>query len=140
MAHFAQLNADNKVIQVIVVNNNDCLLDGVENETIGVLFCKSLFGSDTVWKQTSYNGNSRKNYAGIGFTFDAARDAFIQPQPFASWVLDEATCQWGAPVPYPTDGQSYNWDESAQAWVVRNNTTTDAGAAVMAEADAEGTN
>lgn len=116
MAHFAHLNENNVVTQVIVVNNNDCLLDGEENETIGVLFCKTLFGTDTKWKQTSYNGNIRKNYAGIGYTYDASRDAFIAPKPFASWILNEDICQWVAPVDYPTDGKSYSWDESTTSW------------------------
>jgi hypothetical protein len=118
MAHFAQLDENNVVTQVIVVHNNDCLLDGVENETVGVMFCKSLFGADTVWKQTSYNGNKRKNYAGIGYTFDEQRDAFIPPKPYASWVLNEDTCQWKAPVDMPTDGQMYSWDEATTSWVV----------------------
>lgn len=117
MAHFAQLDENNVVTQVIVVNNNDCLLDGVENETIGILFCKSLFGKDTWWKQTSYNGNLRKNYAGIGYTFDSVRDAFIPPQPYASWVLVEETCTWQAPTPAPTDGKRYRWDEATTSWV-----------------------
>jgi hypothetical protein len=117
MAHFAQLNESNVVTQVIVVHNNDCTLDGVENETVGVLFCKSLFGTDTKWKQTSYNDNMRKNYAGIGYIYDAGRDAFIPPQPFVSWVLEESTCTWGAPVPYPTDEKQYRWDEPTVSWV-----------------------
>ncbi len=117
MAHFAQLDENNVVTQVIVVHNNDCQINGVESEDAGVVFCKTLFGADTVWKQTSYNGNIRKNYAGIGYTYDAGRDAFIPPQPFPSWVLDEATCRWGAPVPYPEDGKRYAWDESTQSWV-----------------------
>ncbi len=118
MAHFAQLDENNLVTQVIVVNNNECLLDGVENETVGVMFCKSLLGADTRWKQTSYNGNKRKNYAGIGYTFDEQRDAFIPPKPYASWVLDEDKCQWKAPVDIPTDGQMYSWDEATTSWVV----------------------
>lgn len=117
MAHFAQLDENNTVTQVIVVHNNDCMLDGVENETVGIMFCKSLFGQDTVWKQTSYNGNARKNYAGIGFTYDSARDAFIPPKPFASWNLNEDSCLWEAPVAYPTDGKVYSWDESTTNWV-----------------------
>ena len=117
MAHFAQLDENNVVTQVIVVHNNDCMLDGQENETIGVLFCKSLFGQNTRWKQTSYNAKMRKNYAGIGYTYDATRDAFIPPSPYPSWVLDEATCQWQAPVPQPEDGKPYTWDEAQGAWV-----------------------
>lgn len=117
MAHFAQLDENNTVTQVIVVHNNDCQINGVESEEAGVVFCKTLYGVDTKWKQTSYNANMRKNYAGIGFTYDATRDAFIAPQPFASWVLDEETCQWNAPVSYPTDGNLYRWDEDTVSWV-----------------------
>jgi hypothetical protein len=115
MAHFAQLDEDNVVTQVIVVHNNDCLLDGVENEDTGIAFCKSLFGVDTVWKQTSYNGNFRKHYAGIGYTYNAVRDAFIPPQPYQSWTLDD-DANWQPPVPMPTDGERYSWNESTQAW------------------------
>jgi len=118
MAHFAQLNEAGVVQQVIVVNNSEIVdANGVEQESIGIAFCQSLFGADTIWKQTSYNANFRKNYAGIGYTYDAVRDAFIPPQPYPSWILDEATCQWQAPVPYPTDGGSYYWNETTQSWV-----------------------
>lgn len=117
MAHFAQLDENNVVTQVIVVHNNELMLDGVESEDRGILFCKSLFGQDTRWKQTSYNGSMRKNYAGIGFTYDAQRNAFIPPQPFASWTLNENTCRWDAPVPMPTDGGPYRWDEATTSWV-----------------------
>ena len=117
MAHFAQLDDNNVVTQVIVVDNSE-LLDSndVEQETIGITFCTNLFGADTRWKQTSYNGNIRKNYAGIGFTYDSTRDAFIAPQPYASWTLNETTCQWEAPVAYPTDGNLYTWNEDNQQW------------------------
>lgn len=114
MAHFAQLDNNNNVIQVIVVHNNELLENGVESESKGIAFCQSLFGGN--WKQTSYNGNIRKNYAGIGFTYDTARDAFIPPKPYASWVLDEDTCRWQAPVQYPTDDKRYNWNESTLSW------------------------
>lgn len=116
MAHFAQLDENNVVLQVIVVHNNDCL-DGAgnESEAVGVAFCQSLLGGN--WKQTSYNGNIRKNYAGIGYTYDAGRDAFIAPKPFASWVLDETICQWQPPIPSPTDGKPYIWDEATISWV-----------------------
>lgn len=116
MAHFAQLDDNNVVTQVIVVANNELLLDGVESETKGVIFCKSLFGEDTKWKQTSYNGTIRKNYAGIGYTYDSQRDAFIPPKPFDSWILNEDNCQWEAPVTMPTDGKIYNWNEDDQKW------------------------
>lgn len=119
MAHFAQLDENNVVTQVIVVHNNDCQIDGVESEDAGILFCKQLFGTETRWNQTSYNGNIRKNYAGIGYTYDEQRDAFIPPKTYASWVLDEATCQWKAPVDMPTDGQMYTWDEATTSWVAQ---------------------
>ena len=120
MAHFAQLDDQNTVLQVIVVHNNELLDNGVESEAKGIAFCQSLF-PNTRWAQTSYNGNIRKNYAGIGFTYDSARDAFIPPKPYPSWVLDEATCHWEAPVPYPTDGERYVWDEATQTWVAAEN-------------------
>lgn len=116
MAHFAQIDENNKVTQVIVVHNNETHVGGVESEEKGIKFCKSLFGDNTQWIQTSYNGNFRKNYAGIGHTYDVARDAFIAPQPFASWLLNETTCQWEAPTPYPTDGKFYTWDEATTSW------------------------
>lgn len=103
MAHFAELNSDNIVLRVLAVAN-DMIKDdqGNEQEQIGVDFLKSLFGSDSIWKQTSYNGNFRKNYAGIGDTYDLARNAFIAPMPpaFANgdvWVLNEETCRWFDP-------------------------------------------
>ena len=116
MAHFAQLDENNVVTQVIVVHNNELMLDGVESEDAGIVFCKSLFGKDTRWKQTSYNGNMRKNYAGVGYTYDQVRDAFIPPKPFPSWVLNEDTCQWTAPIPMPDDGKRYTWDEQTTSW------------------------
>jgi hypothetical protein len=116
MAHFAQLNEENLVTQVIVVANEDTAdQDGVENETIGAAFCNNLLGGR--WVQTSYNANIRKNYAGIGYKYDATLDAFIPPQPFASWTLNEETAQWEAPIPYPDDGKRYTWDEETTSWV-----------------------
>lgn len=116
MAHFAEIDANNIVLRVIVVGNKDTSdANGVEKEHIGAAFCERLLGG--TWKQTSYNANMRKNYAGIGYTFDAARDAFIPPKPFPSWVLNESTCQWQAPVPMPTDGKMYGWDEGTLSWV-----------------------
>tara|TARA_R110000823_G_scaffold57484_7_gene139192 strand:+ start:812 stop:1180 length:369 start_codon:yes stop_codon:yes gene_type:complete len=116
MAHFAQLNEENLVTQVIVVANQDTAdQDGVENEAIGIEFCTNLLGGK--WKQTSYNANIRKNYAGVGYKYDAALDAFIPPQPFASWTLNNETAQWEAPTPYPTDDKRYKWDEATTAWV-----------------------
>ena len=116
MAHFAQLDENNVVLQVIVVNNNDCLDgNGNESEAVGVAFCQSLLGGN--WKQTSYNGTMRKNYAGIGFIYDSTRDAFIPPKPYASWSLDEQTCLWNSPTPMPTDDRQYRWDEPTTSWV-----------------------
>jgi hypothetical protein len=116
LAHFAQLNEENIVTRVIVVANQDTAdKDGVENEAIGIEFCTNLLGG--TWKQTSYNGNIRKNYAGVGFKYDATLDAFVPPQPYASWILDETTAKWKAPVDYPTDEKSYDWNESTQSWV-----------------------
>ena len=115
MAHFAEIDANNIVLRVIVVDNKDTAdALGVEKEHIGAAFCEKLFGG--TWKQTSYNGNFRKNYAGIGYDWDEARNAFVPPKPFASWVLDENTCQWKAPIPMPTDGKMYSWNEGTQAW------------------------
>lgn len=115
MAHFAQLDENNVVTQVIVVHNNELMDNGQESEAKGIAFCQSLFGGS--WKQTSYNGNIRKNYAGIGYTYDSGRDAFIPPKPFDSWLLNETTCLWEAPVSYPTDGKRYYWDEPTLSWV-----------------------
>ena len=118
MAHFAQLDINNTVIQVIVVHNNELLDEnGAESETKGIAFCQSLFGADSRWKQTSYNGNIRKNYAGIGYSYDVARDAFVPPRPYASWTLVDETCKWAAPVPYPNDGKYYVWDEPTLSWI-----------------------
>ena len=114
MAHFAQLE-NNIVTKVIVVANQDTADEhGVEKEDIGIAFCSNLLGG--TWKQTSYNGNIRKNYAGIGYTYDEGRDAFIAPKPYASWVLDEAKAQWKAPVDYPTDEGRFTWNEATTSW------------------------
>ena len=120
MAHFAQLN-ENIVTQVIVVANEELLDNGIESEAKGVAFCQSLFGGQ--WKQTSYNGNIRKNYAGVGYTYDSQRDAFIPPQPYPSWILVEETCQWVPPVAMPTEGKFYHWDENTIGWVQINEET-----------------
>ena len=131
MAHFAKLNHNNIVIAVHVVNNDVITIDGVESEQVGIDFLTNLHGH-TSWKQTSYNGSMRKNYAGVGFLYDTSRDAFIPPrprgekasddlssaplEPWQSWTLNETTCQWEAPVAYPTDGKTYSWDEENQEW------------------------
>jgi len=116
MAHFAKIGLNNKVIEVLSVHN-DVLKDsnGVEQENIGVDFLTKLTGW-AIWKQTSYNSNFRKNYAGIGYTYDEDRDAFIPKKPFNSWVLNETTCQWEAPIVKPDDGQNYTWNEQNQTW------------------------
>ena len=114
MAHFAELDDNNVVKRVIVVatkDNSDA--NGVEKESIGKAFCERLFGGN--WVQTSYNGNIRKRYAGIGYTYRADLDAFIAPQPFPSWTLD-ANADWQAPVAMPNDDKMYSWDEATQSW------------------------
>lgn len=122
MAHFAQINDEYVVIMVIVVSNE--VIDNLpfpESEPLGVEFCKSLYGLDTKWAQTSYNANFRYNYAGEGYSFDQTAQpngAFIPPKPFSSWLLNTNTYQWQAPVPYPDDGQFYYWDEAIQQWVL----------------------
>ncbi len=115
MAHFAEIDQFGKVKRVIVVSNADTSdASGVEKEHIGAAFCEKLFGGN--WKQTSYNSSFRKNYAGIGYTYDEGRDAFIPPQPYPSWAINETTCQWQAPVAMPTDGKRYTWDETTTSW------------------------
>ena len=129
MAHFAQLDENNVVTQVIVVGNSDTAdVNGVESENIGVAFCQSLLGAETNWKQTSYNGNMRGNYAGIGMTFMTgvatlgvgSTDVFVPQQPHASWTISTTEARWEAPLTEPTltaeqqaAGSYYTWDESA---------------------------
>ena len=131
MAHFAQIDSNNIVTQVIVVADADTAdAQGNHMESIGLAFCQRLIGGN--WKQTSYNTHGgvhslggtpfRKNYAGLGYTYDAQRDAFIPPKPYNSWVLDENTCLWNAPMPYPTDlgtpdtPKMYTWNEETRTW------------------------
>ena len=126
MASFAKINSNNKVEQVISVHNNELLDNGIESEEKGVQFLKSLYGQDTNWKQTSYNTTNgihtlggtpfRKNHAGINYTYDFQRDAFIPIQPYNSWVLNEDTCNWEAPITKPQDGNMYRWNESVINW------------------------
>ena len=120
MAHFAQLDANSIVLNVVVVNDEDTLnADGVESEATGVSFLKEVFGSSTEWKQTSYNRSIRKNYASVGGSYDSTRDAFIDEKPFNSWVLDEATCIWEAPIERPVDNERpIHWDEETQSWII----------------------
>jgi hypothetical protein len=118
MAHYCKLDENNIVTEVIVIDNKDTAdANGVEKEYIGAAFCERLFGG--TWKQTSYNGNIRKNYAGIGYTYNADIDAFVAPKPYASWTLD-ANAQWQAPTAMPTDGKMYSWNEETQTWVEVN--------------------
>ncbi len=112
MAHFVKLK--NNIVEKIEVVSNDI----ATNEQVGVDFLNTLYGTRDVWKQTSYNGNIRKNFAGIGYSYDQTRDAFIPPKPFNSWTLDEDTCLWEAPVAKPDDEQIYQWNETDQQWEV----------------------
>ena len=116
MAHFAEIDANNVVLRVVVIGNADTSdAAGVEKEHIGAAFCEKLFGG--TWKQTSYNGNMRKRYAGIGYTFNAELDAFVPPKPFPSWTLNSETADWQAPVAMPVvEGKRYAWNEATQAW------------------------
>ena len=111
MAHFAKLGVGNIVNRVEVVSNDIAI-----NEQAGIDFLNNLYGTRDIWKQTSYNGNMRKNFAGIGYTYDESRDAFISPQPYPSWILDEDTCIWKAPIEVPSDDKHYFWDESSKSW------------------------
>ena len=128
MAHFAQLNENNIVTQIIVVSNDDCLdADGNEAEAVGIAFCKSLLGADTNWVQTSYNNNIRFRYAVIGMKYDSANDVFYGQQPYPSWKIDASTWIWEPPVALPDDAGvddtdnptefvSYDWDEGSTSW------------------------
>jgi hypothetical protein len=127
MAHFAQLDENNIVTQVIVVSNEDTSdVNGVEAEEIGIAFCKKLLGADTNWKQTSYNNSIRVRYAGIGYTYNAELDAFIPPKPYESWVLNNETADWESPIgsaPTLTEEEQaafsfYRWEEEGGSWVL----------------------
>ena len=131
MAHFAELDQNNVVLRVLVVANEDTADENQnEIEEIGIEFLQSLLGENTIWKQTSYNNRIRKNYAGIGYTYDETRDAFIPPKPFENWILNEETCLWIPPIPEPelTEEQKennyfYEWDqetyeETGNGWVL----------------------
>ena len=118
MAHFAKLDENNVVLEVHVVHNNELLDEnGVEQEQKGIDFLINWSNGYLAWKQTSYNGNFRKNYAGIGYSYDPIRDAFIPAQPYPSWLLNEQTCRWEPPIAAPTDGEMYTWDEASTNWV-----------------------
>ena len=128
MAHFAQIDSDSIVIQVIVVGNEDCLdSDGNESEPVGIAFCQDLLGADTNWVQTSYNNNIRFRYAGIGYKYDSTNDVFYDQSPYPSWGLNTSTWVWDAPVALPDDAGhddednptefvSYDWDEGSTSW------------------------
>lgn len=121
MANFAKLDDNNVVLEVVVVHNNEILDENnIESEIKGCEFLTEWSGGHKNWKQTSYNGNIRKNYAGIGYTYDETIDAFIPPQPFPSWILDEETAQWNAPIPRPNDNQVYVWNEELISWELFN--------------------
>ena len=119
MAHFAQLDENNVVVQVIVINNNELLDEnGNESEAKGIVFCQSLLGEDTRWVQTSYNKKFRKHYAGIGFTYRNDIDAFVPIKKFSSWVFNEQSVIWEPPVPYPVaEPYAYIWDEPTLSWI-----------------------
>ena len=121
MAHFAQLSGS--IVQQVIVVNNDVITSGSQEvEQLGIDFCKSIVGSDTEWKQTSYNNQFRGNFAGTGFTYDSTLDAFLPPKPYNSWILDTGSFNWDAPVSYPTGDitgsytGSYKWSESDLNW------------------------
>ena len=129
MAHFAELNSSKEVLRVIVVSNDDVNANGGDLHADAETFVASIVPHGTggaSWKQTSYNTKSgvhklggtpfRKNYAGRGYTYDEARDAFIPPKPYPSWTLNGTTCLWDPPVAYPNDGKEYNWNESTTSW------------------------
>jgi hypothetical protein len=121
MATFAKIGLNNKVIEVLSVHNNELLdSNGVEQEVNGIDFLTKLTGW-SIWVQTSYNNNIRKNHAGIGYTYDEDRDAFIAPKPYNSWILNEITCLWEAPVAYPNDDNRYTWNEETTTWDLVDN-------------------
>jgi hypothetical protein len=123
MAHFAKLGTGNIVETVIVVSN-----DIATTEQAGSDFINKLYNTRDVWKQTSYNGNIRKNFAGIGYSYDQTRDAFIPKKPFNSWILNEDTCLWEAPVAMPIDDNKYTWNESTTSWDIIKEPNNDTGA------------
>jgi len=116
MAHFAKLNETNKVTDIVVIVNS-VITDnkGIEQEQLGVDFMTQLYGEGS-YKQTSYSGSIRKNYALIGYEYDVTRDAFIPPKPYNSWLLNEDSCQWNAPTAMPDDGKRYIWNEDTKTW------------------------
>jgi hypothetical protein len=114
MAHFAKLDENNIVLEVNVVSN--AALDPLNEEESGITFLTEWSGGYSNWKQTSYNGSFRKNYCGVGWEYDLTRNAFIPPKPYDSWLLNEETCRYEAPVIYPTDNKYYEWNEENLTW------------------------
>lgn len=114
MAHFAEIGNDNVVKRVIVVHDSVCMHNGVESEEAGASFCNATFGG--TWVKTSYNSTFRKRFAGVGFTYNAELDAFIPPKPFGSWVFNNDTYAWDAPIAKPTGDGAYLWDEATTSW------------------------
>lgn len=121
MAHFAELDNNNKVLRVVIVPNGDIIdSNGQENEEIGILKCKDIYGENTHWVQTSYNGNFRKCYAGEGYDYDQVKDTFIPIKPYPSWVFDEVSWSWKPPIDppiYDPSGPNYQWDEETSSWI-----------------------
>ena len=116
MAHFAEIDSEGIVRRVLVLSNDRITQDGEEVEELGTAYLQNMF-PNTDWLQTSYNDNFRKRYAGKGMKYDVERDAFIPPQPFPSWLLNEESLSWEAPFPMPDDDKFYKWDEENQSWV-----------------------
>jgi hypothetical protein len=122
MAHFAKL--ENNIVIAVHSVVNEVIKDsnGVEQEAIGIEFLRKLYNEpNAIWKQTSYNGSFRKNYAGIGYQYDSQKDAFIPLKPFNSWILNEDTCRWKAPIAMPQDSKLYIWNEETLTWVEISN-------------------
>jgi len=118
MAHFAELNSSNEVLRVVVISNDEVVANGGDLHADAEAFVASIVPYSTggaAWKQTSYNNNFRKQYAGVGYTYDSSKNKFIQPQPYASWALDSSD-DWQPPVSYPDDGKMYNWNETETQW------------------------
>ena len=117
MAHFAKLDDQSIVTDVMTVNDEEVFENGVLNEDKGIAFLTVWSNGYYKWKYTAEDGSVRKNYAGIGFSYSSDLDAFIPPKPYSSWLLNTNTCQWESPIPYPNDGKGYNWNEETQQWV-----------------------
>jgi hypothetical protein len=115
MAHFVRLDSRNRVVRRVVVNNSDILVNGVESEAKGIELCESTVGG-TRWLQTSYSGSIRGRFAGDGYTYVEALDEFIPPCIYESWKWDLHSKKWAPPIPYPTDGEMYTWDEPSLSW------------------------